>query len=170
MGEDQLGSVQKVAIKRESRRWLPKMMGRSIEGVSNYGMTKRLKMDSDLVGSPGLNTYLNEGEVSISRRMNAFEYFDVRDGGANTFAIGGPTCGHAGTTDQITSDREVDGDVVFGETSMNERYVCLLKLTRGKHLAELAVRAVVFSDDDNATRLLIETVDDAGAEISANLR
>src|SRR5579871_1060649 len=41
-------------------------------------------------------------------------------------------------------------------------------MTLGEHVAKLAVGAVVFGDKNNAAGLLIEAVDDAGAEVAAD--
>jgi hypothetical protein len=52
---------------------------------------------------------------------------------------------------------------------VDEGQVRLRDLALGEHLAELAVGAVVFGDEDQAARLLIQAMDDAGAEIAADV-
>ena len=52
---------------------------------------------------------------------------------------------------------------------MDESDVGLGDLALGEHLAELAVGAVVFGDEDQAAGLLVEAMDDAGAEIASDV-
>ena len=77
--------------------------------------------------------------------------------------------GHAGAADEVAGDGEVDGDVVFREIAVDQRDVGFGDLAVGEHLAELAVGAVVFGDEDDAAGLLVEAVDDAGAEVAADV-
>jgi hypothetical protein len=88
------------------------------------------------------------------------------DGGSTV----GTTCGHTGTADEVAGDRKRDGGVVFLQVTMDESDVGLGHLALGEHLAELAVGAVVFGDEDEAAGLLVESMDDAGAEIAAGGR
>ena len=52
---------------------------------------------------------------------------------------------------------------------MEEGEVGLGDLAAGEHLAELAVGAVVFGDEDEAAGELVEAMDDAGAEVAADV-
>ena len=52
---------------------------------------------------------------------------------------------------------------------MEEGEVGLGDLALGEHLAEFAVSAVVFGDEDEAAGLFVEAVDDAGAEVAADV-
>jgi hypothetical protein len=51
--------------------------------------------------------------------------------------------------------------------AMEEGEVGLCDLASGEHLAEFAMGAVIFGDDDEAAGLLVEAMDDAGAEVAA---
>ena len=77
--------------------------------------------------------------------------------------------GHAGAADEVAGDGEGDGGVVFFEVAVEEGDVGLGDLAAGEHLAELAVGAVVFGDEDEAAGLLVEAMDDAGAEVAADV-
>ncbi len=138
-------------------------MGGSVEGVADDGVAEGLHVDADLVGAAGLDADLDEGEGTIGS-SETFEDVDVGDGGASVGAAGG----HAGAADEVAGDGEVDGDVVFGEVAVDEGEVGLGDLAAGEHLAELAVGAVVFGDEDDAAGLLVEAMDDAGAEVAAD--
>ena len=77
--------------------------------------------------------------------------------------------GHAGAADEVAGDGEGDGGVVFFEVAVEEGEVGLGDLALGEHLAEFAVGAVVFGDEDEAAGLLVEAMDDAGAEVAADV-
>ena len=81
----------------------------------------------------------------------------------------GAAGGHAGAADEVAGDREGDGGVIFFEVAVDEGEVGFGDLAAGEHLAELAVGAVVFGDEDEAAGLLVEAVDDAGAEVAADV-
>ena len=90
---------------------------------------------------------------------------EVRDGGA---AIGA-ACGHAGATDDVAGDGEADGSVVFFDVAVEESDVGLGDLAAGEHVAEFAVGAVVFGDEDEAAGELVKAVYDAGAQVASNV-
>src|SRR5690349_8045111 len=96
------------------------VMWRSIEAVANDRVSEGLEMDTNLVGATGLDANFDEGEVAVKRRVNALENLYVGDGGPNAFAVSGAAGGHANTADEIASDGETDGDVVFGKTTVDE--------------------------------------------------
>ncbi len=52
--------------------------------------------------------------------------------------------------------------------AVDESEVGFVDLAGGEHLAELSVGAVVFGNEDEAAGLLVEAVDDAGAEVAAD--
>ncbi len=140
-------------------------MGRAVERVADDGVAEGLHVDADLVGAAGLDADLDEGEGAVGGG-EALEDGDVRDGGAAVGAAGG----HAGAADEVAGDGEVDGDVVLGDVAVDEGEVGLVRPGgAGEHLAELAVGAVVLGDDDEAAGLLVEAVDDAGAEVAADV-
>ena len=102
--------------------------------------------------------------------MDALEDLDMGDGVADTLGVGGAARGHSGATDEVAADGKVDGDVFASEAAVHEGDVGLLELSRGEHLAELTVGAVVLGDDDDPAGLLVEAMDDAGAKVTADVR
>jgi len=150
------------------------VVGGAVECVADYGMAECLEVDADLVGAACLDADLDEGEVAVVGGVDALKHLDVRDGGADTFTISGAASGHADASDEVTADGEVDGDVVFCkaalEVSVDEGDIGLFELAGGEHLAELAMRAVVFGNEDDSAGLFVEAVDDARAEFAADLR
>ncbi len=143
-------------------------VGCSVEVVADDGVAEGLHVDADLMGAAGLDADLDEGEGAVGGG-EALEDVDVGDGGADAFAAEGSAGGHAGATDEVTGDGEVDGGVIFCNVAVDEGEIGFGDLAGGEHLAELAVGTVVFGDEDEAAGLLVEAVDDAGAEVSADL-
>jgi hypothetical protein len=167
MGEGEPGRVKEVSVEREGVFFLADDVRGSVEGVADYRMAHGLEMDANLMCAACLDADLDEGEEAVGRG-ETFENLDVGDGGTDSFAVGGATGGHAVAADEIAAYGEVDGGVVFGDVTVDEGNVGLFDLALGEHVAELAVGAVVFGDEDDTAGLLVEAVDDAGAEVSAD--
>src|SRR6266566_4500636 len=136
----------------------------AVERVANDGMAEGLGVDADLVGAAGFDADLDEREGAVGAG-DPFKDMEVGDGGATVGAAGG----HAGAADEVAGDGEGYGGVVFFEVAVEEGEVGLGDLALGEHLAKLAVGAVVFGDEDEAAGLLVEAMDDAGAEIAADV-
>ena len=88
------------------------------------------------------------------------------DGAAAVGAAGG----HAGAADGVAGDGEGYGGVVLGDRWPWARAkIGLVDFASGEHLAQLAVGHVIFRYDDGTGGLLIEAVDDAGAEAAGDV-
>jgi len=158
-----MGGVEEVAVQVEFGVEAGDDVRGSVEGVADNGVAERLHVDADLVGAAGFDADLDEGKSSIGG-LDALEHSDVGEGGAAIGSAGG----HAGAADEVACDRKVDGDVVFGDIAVDESEVGLGDLALGEHVAKLAVGAVVLGYEDDAAGLLVEAVDDAGAEVAAD--
>jgi hypothetical protein len=164
VGEREMGGVEEVAFEVEVAREVGDDVGGAVEGVADDGVAEGLHVDADLVGAAGFDADLDEGEGAVGAD-DALEDGGVGDGGA---AIGA-TGGHAGAADEVAGDGEGDGGVVFGEVAVEESDVGFGNLAAGEHLAELAVGAVVFGDEDETAGEFVEAVDDARAKIAADV-
>jgi hypothetical protein len=162
MGEREVGGVEEVAGELEVGGEVGDEVRGSIEGVAYDGVAEGLGVDANLVGAAGFDADFDEGEGAVGAG-DPFEDVEVGDGGAAVGAAGG----HAGAADEVAGDGEGDGDVVFFQVAVEEGEVGLGDLALGEHFAKLAVGAVVFGDEDEAAGLLIEAMDDAGAEVAA---
>jgi hypothetical protein len=162
MSEGETGGVEEVAGELEAGWEAEDDVWGSVEGVADDGVTEGLGVDADLVGAAGFDADFDEREGTV-RGGEAFEYVEVGDGGASVLAASG----HAGAAEEVAGDGEGDGGRVFFEVAVEEGEVGLGDLALGEHLAELAVGTVVFGDEDEAAGLLVETMDDAGAEVAA---
>jgi hypothetical protein len=164
MGEGEMGGVEEVSLEVESGVEAGNGVGCSVECVSDDWVAEGLGVDSDLMGAAGLDADFDEGEGAVWSG-EALEEVEVGDGGASVGAAGG----HAGAADEVPGDGEAYGGVVFFDVAVEESDVGLGDLTAGEHVAEFAMRAVVFGDEDEAAGELVEAVDDAGAEIAADV-
>jgi hypothetical protein len=164
MGEGEVGGVEEVAVELEIRCEAGDEVRGAVEGVANDGMAEGLRVDADLMGAAGFDLDFDEREGAV-RAGDALENVNVGDGGAAV----GAACGHAGAADEVASDGKGDGGVVLFDVAVDEGQVGLRNLALGEHLAELAVGAVVFGDEDEAAGLLVEAMDDAGAEVAADV-
>ena len=128
-------------------------------------MAERLQVDANLVGAAGLNADREQSEPAVGA-FHALQHLPVRDGGA----AAGAARGHAGAAHGVAADGQGDGAGVLRGPAVHQREVALAQAALAEHLAELAVREIVLGDDDEAAGLLVQPVDDAGAQIAAYLR
>ena len=177
VGEGEMRGVEEVAVELEFGLEVGVRFGEggeewdavrgSVEVVADDGVAEGLHVDADLMCAAGLDADFDEGEGAVGG-AEALEYVDVGYGGTDAFAEGSAS-GHADAADEVSGDGEVDGDVVFCQMAVDEGDVGFGDLAGGEHVAELAMGAVVFGDEDETAGLLVEAVDDAGAEIAADL-
>jgi hypothetical protein len=168
MSEGEVGGVEEVAVELEVGGEVGDEVRGSVEGVADDGVAEGLGVDADLVGAAGFDADFDEGEGAVGAIV-ALEDMEVGDGGAGSTAVGGAAGGHAGAADEVAGDGESDGGVVFFEVAVEKGDVGLRDLTLGEHLAELAVGRVVFGDEDKAAGLLVEAMDDAGAQVASDV-
>jgi hypothetical protein len=157
--------VEEVSLEVEGGGEAGDEVGCAVEGVADDGMAEGLGVDADLVGAAGLDVDLDEGE-GAEGSGETLDDMEVGDGGAAVSAASG----HAGAADEVAGDGEADGGVVFFDMAVEEGDVSFGDLTAGEHVAEFAVSAVVFGDEDEAAGELVEAMDDAGAEVAADVR
>ena len=165
MSEGEAGGVEEVAVELVFGGEAGDGMRGAVEGIADDGMAEGLGVDADLMGAAGFDADFDEGEGAVGSGK-AFEHVEVGDGGASVCSAGG----HTDAADEVAGDREVDGGVVFFEMAVEESDIGFGDLALREHFAEFAVGAVVFGDEDEAAGLLVEAMDDAGAEVSAGGR
>jgi hypothetical protein len=168
VSEGEVGGVEEVAGELELGGEAGDEVRGSVEGVAHDRVAERLGVDADLVSAAGFDADFDEGEGAVGAAY-PFEDVEVGDGGAGSGAVGGSAGGHAGAAEEVASDREGDGGVVFFQVAVEEGEIGFGDLTLGEHFAELAVGAVVFGDEDEAAGLLVKAMDDAGAEVAADV-
>jgi hypothetical protein len=162
MREGKVARVEEVSGELEVRWEVWDGVRGAVERVADDGVAEGLGVDADLMGAAGFDADFDEGEGSVGAG-DAFENVEVGDGGASVCAAGG----HAGAADEVAGNGEGDGGFVFFEVAVEEGDVSFGDLALGEHLAEFAVGAVVFGDEDEAAGLLVEAMDDAGAKVAA---
>ncbi len=139
-------------------------VGRAVEVVADDGVAEGLEMDADLVGAAGFDFDFDEGEGAVCGGY-ALDDVDVGNGTAAVWATGG----HAGAADEVAGYGEGDGGVVLGDVAVDEGEVGFGDLAVREHVAELAVGGVVLGYEDDAGGLLVEAMDDAGAEVAIDV-
>jgi hypothetical protein len=160
-----MSGVEEVSLEIQLSGKARDNVGCAVECVANDGVPERLHVDANLVGATGFDANLDEGERAV-RTGDALENSGVRHGRASIGAAGS----HTGATDEVASDGECDGDVVFCEVPMEEGNVGFGHLATGEHLTELAVGTIVFGYEDEAAGEFVEAMNDAGTKVASNIR
>jgi hypothetical protein len=123
-------------------------------------------MDADLMGSPGLNAHFNQGEFA-EPGIDPPDDFVVRHCGACVICGAGS---HPRTTHRVTADGSCDGPLLALYGTVHQRNVCLANLTVREEFAQGRVSCVVLGYYDQATRVFVEPVHNARAQIAARGR
>src|SRR5580658_6887264 len=170
MCEVEFGCVQEVAVQRErlgvgGPRYASDVMRRAIERVADDGMAERLHVYTNLVRASGLDVDLQQREPAMST-VDALDDAPVRDG----VAAAGASSGHACAAHDVAADGKMDRAFVTLDVAMHERDVDLAQVARGEVLRERAMRDVVLGDDNEPAGLLVETVHDAGTQLTTSRR
>jgi hypothetical protein len=165
LGEAEPGGVKKIATERGKRKLAdPQLRGGAIERVANDRVVKRGKVDTNLVGAPGV-------ELNLDKRSgaDAGEHVPVRASFAGIGQGGGTAGGHAEAAFRVARDGQVDAAAVPLQKTVNESDVGLLDGAAAEGFAETGVRGVVFGDEDDPGGVLIEAMDQTRAQgIAAN--
>ena len=135
---------------------------RAIEFVADNGMSQRRHVNADLVSSTGVDFDFEQSELA-ERRIELAQNVVVRDG----LALAGSLCRHSYAADGVAADAGVDGPALFLGPAVHQRDIGFLHFTFRELRGEFAVSVVIFRDHDQATGFFVETVDNAGAHLSA---
>jgi hypothetical protein len=132
--------------------------GAAVGRVADDGMAEVGEVDADLVGAAGFDADAQEG----CQRPGG-EDFVVRDGGPAFFRDG-----HFLAVDGMAADRELHGAGRLLRRAPDEGEVFLADGVGGKLRDERGVGLLVLGDDEDAGGVLVEAVDDAGAEFATD--
>ena len=128
-------------------------------------MVERREMDADLVGAAGVELDFEE-----RGRTNASEGAPVGASFARAGKDEAAAGGHPDAAPGVAGDGEVDDAGGGVEMAFDESDVGLFDFAIAEGFAEFGVSEVVFGDEDDPGGLLVEAMDDAGAEDVAALR
>lgn len=147
MGDGEFPSVEE----------LPRKVGAPAVGaVAGDGVAEVLQMHADLVGASGLGAAFNERKVSAGEK-NAPEGFG--GAGAGTLAYA-----HALAMDGMAGDGAGDAAGGGSGASAHDGEISFAGGAIGELLGEVLVGEFIFRHEDAAAGVLVQTVDDAGAE------
>src|SRR5579872_2426495 len=122
-------------------------------------------MHPDLMGAPGIDLDFDQRELAVGG-IDPAKYMVVRK---RVPSAGMARC-HADAANTVTTNGGGDRARVFLHPAVNQGNVFLLYFALGKLLSEFAMRFVILGDDNQPAGFLVETMDDAGAHLSANGR
>ncbi len=117
------------------------------------------------MGAAGFDVNFEQAEFTVGS-VAAFKHAPVRD----SVAAVGAARRHPHAANDVAGDGQVDRAGVFLHPAVHECEVNLAQAAAGKHLAQLAMGAVVLGDDDEAAGSLVEAVNDAGAQVASGMR
>lgn len=151
-GEGDAGRVEEIATLRSR--------GGSVEFVARDGVPDACEVDSYLVSPPGPDFYFDVGEFFESPQDAP-----GRDGGA----AGGDARGHSRPVYGIAGDGGGDAALIFREPAVYEGEVRFLDCAGGKLACQIPMGRVGARDQDDATGVAVDSMDNAGAHLAAEL-
>ena len=113
------------------------------------------QVNSNLMGPPGLGLTANQG-------ITAKPLFDLVKRHGRFAAVGGRPDRHLFTRDGVKADRLLDVVTVALGHAVDQCQVFFLHAAVLELKSELVVNALVLGDDQEARRVAVEAVDDAG--------
>lgn len=152
MIEGQLPRVQHLPRQR------PRAPAR-VNGVAENRVTEMLHVHADLVSTSAMQAAFNE-----TRPGSAANDAKVCAGLAAAFS----GYGHFSAVNAMPRDSGIDYSGIPAKLSGDERKIDFFNRARGELSGKVEMRRVIFRGDKTAARLLVEAVDNARAQFSAN--
>ena len=151
--------IQFKTVSMEELRFQSQFFFAVIKRIADYRMSDELGMDAYLMGSARSQFEFNEHILSAE----PFHDGIIRYRAAAVFIDG-----HLFTIRLVPRDRLIDNARIFFDVAVEKSEI----IPAGRLFFDLRrkrqVRLVVFCDNDQPRRILIQTVDDAGAELSVD--
>ncbi len=135
--------------------------GSTVQRVSRDRVADAREMHADLVRPAGTDSDL---QVRVS-----LEPFEDGPPGPSRSTVTS-SCRHAYSPDRVSLDGCFDPSRVCPGDTLDEREVGFRHLTRSELRRERLMRCVVARDHNNAAGFAVETMDDAGPVIAADIR
>ncbi len=150
--------MQEVPFRRQARELAA--AAAPVHIVAHHWMTDRREMDADLMRSPRVQVRAQEITTTKSRKPKkicprCLPRIDDR---------------HALSVSRISRDGLIHGQRVGIEVAPSHGGILACDPARGNRGAQASVSDIVLGHDEEAGRLLIEPVDDAGSVRAASLR
>ena len=136
---------------------LARMVGpAAIGAVTRDGMAEVFQMHADLVRAAGFRAAFEERKVSLGSQH--------APSGLGFARVGAPADSHALAMDRVPCDGAVDDTGRGAGASAHDGEIRFARRAVGKLARESGVRGIIFRDEDATAGVLVETVDDAGAQ------
>src|SRR5262249_15654878 len=137
----------------------------AIERVAHHWMAQRRHMDSDLMGSAGVNLHLQQRKPSVARiypsHNSVVSYCLTSDG---------PAPRHTGSAPRVTSYPTAYRATILAHASVHQGKIILLRLPCRKLGGELAVRLVVFRNHQKSAGLFVKPMHNPGPQVATYAR
>ena len=143
-----------------------------VKGIANQRMADMYEVHAHLMGTSRLQPAFEQGGDRLQAALaapvpEAFEHPVMGNGSAS---LAGQH-GHLGAACGVAADGRVDGSLRAWRRTPDKRQIATLKLTGaaviGELLAKRPVGEVILGDDEEAARVLVEAMDDAGPRHAA---
>ena len=136
-------------------------LGRAVHIVARDGVSDACEVDANLVRSACLQTAEDIGEAAV-----ALEHLDMGHGG-----LGIELChAHLLAVDLVPSDGRVNGALVLLDVAVADGEVLAREAVRLDLLAESGVGDIGLRDRQQSAGVLVDTVDDPGAQLAVDAR
>lgn len=132
----------------------------AVEGVADDRVADAGEVNADLVGAASADADFEEGELRVAAEDA------VR---APSGAAFGEACGHADPAHGVAGDGALDAAGLILHGALDQRQVNFFDFAGGELRGEIPVRGVVLGDQEDAAGEAVEAVDNAGAQIAAEL-
>lgn len=140
----------------------------SVDRVAQERMSDRCHVYADLMGAPGLQLAAKQRKA-LSVGFTAREYRPMCDS-ITRLEITVADDRHALAVDGVSADRRVHRAAVLFEIANGDRVVGAADVVSLQLRREREVRFIVFGDDQESRGILVNAVNDSGANDSAHAR
>src|SRR5438445_5939484 len=158
MHEGERRRVQRVTVERNRWAWAEP----TVHLVADDRVGQRRQMYPDLVGAPGLQANLEQGEVG--------EALEHPIAGDRPLAAAHRADRHPHPVARMASDRSVHDRFVRTDAPVNHRQVAARHGPGGQLLHQIVIGHARLGDDEKARGVLVEPVDDARAARPSDTR
>src|SRR5262249_36330616 len=137
----------------------------AIQRVAHHWMSQRRQMDSDLMGSAGVNLHVQQRKPSVPRI-----YPSQNSVARYRLTSDGPARSHPGSAHRVTAYPIAYRATILAHASVHQCKIILLRLPCRKLRGELAVRLVVFRNHQKSAGLLVKPMHNPGPQVATYAR
>ena len=136
----------------------------TVERIAHAGVVDMAHMHANLMCAARKQVALDERIAVVETRgIEALEDLKGRDGLARKGVIGNR---HLDTVARGTGDTGIDGALVHGDVTVNERNIATVERARADKILKRALGVVVFCREHKARGITIQAMHDAGSVLT----